>query len=52
MYGQQPTYGQQPMYGQDPYANNFSNNSFDGFSIPDDFIIKEKLLTIGMDMKL
>ena len=27
-------------------------SSFSNFDIPDDFIIKEKLLTIGMDMKL
>lgn len=54
-YSNQPDYGQQQygqQYGSDPFANNFSNSSFDGFSIPDEFTIKEKMLTVGMDMKL
>jgi hypothetical protein len=47
-------FNNQQFYGGPSFDNNqFSNNnSFSDFNIPDEFIIKEKLLTIGMDMKL
>lgn len=60
--GDQPNYNYQQQgnwgnpniinYGQPTFGNQMNVDTFNGFKIYDEFKIKEKLLTIGMDMKL